>query len=259
MYLFSGGKLKPVANRQYSNLKNSYEITFDVGSEIKPCADDASIKSQTFAFVKISALADMPADAMVDVIAVVKSASEPSAINSPKLQGRELVKRDLSLIDDTGVEIKLTLWGDKAKSTAYSWHEQPIVAFKGLKISEYNGRSLNASGSTGIVVNPEIPEGFSLYQWLTTFRSEDGVICLPSGQSLSSGGAGGGERGVDSLEKRLRVSAIKEAGLGLGDKADYGTFKATVTFIKHDNDPWYTACPKCNKKVSVALLQLDMA
>ena len=37
----------------------------------------------------------------------------------------------------------------------------------------------------------------------------------------------------------------------MGEKADYYTYKGTVTYIKHDNDPWYPACPTdgCNKKV----------
>ena len=45
----------------------------------------------------------------------------------------------------------------------------------------------------------------------------------------------------------------RSLGVGLAEKGDYASFKATLTFIKHDaNDPWYTACPTdgCNKKVT---------
>ena len=38
VYIFSGGKLKPVANPQYTNIKNGYEITFDLQSTIQVCA-----------------------------------------------------------------------------------------------------------------------------------------------------------------------------------------------------------------------------
>lgn len=37
----------------------------------------------------------------------------------------------------------------------------------------------------------------------------------------------------------------------MNEKADIVTVKGSVIYIKHDNDPWYTACPtpQCNKKV----------
>jgi hypothetical protein len=65
--------------------------------------------------------------------------------------------------------------------------------------------------------------------------------------------SGGGSGGVDSFEKRKEVASIKDEGLGLNEKPDYATIKATVNYIKHDNDCWYTACPTegCNKKVSL--------
>ena len=39
--------------------------------------------------------------------------------------------------------------------------------------------------------------------------------------------------------------------MGYGEKPDYITVKGAICFIKHDNDPWYPACPTegCNKKV----------
>jgi replication factor A1 len=63
--------------------------------------------------------------------------------------------------------------------------------------------------------------------------------------------SGGG--GQQSLDQRRSVSSIKNDGLGMGEKADYSTIKATVTFIKSEPDPWYTACigPDCQKKVYI--------
>lgn len=37
--------------------------------------------------------------------------------------------------------------------------------------------------------------------------------------------------------------------MGMSDKPDYISVHGYVTYIKHDTDPWYTACPSCNKKV----------
>lgn len=48
---------------------------------------------------------------------------------------------------------------------------------------------------------------------------------------------------VDALEKRKSIAAIKEESLGMNDKPDFITVKGSVSYIKHDNDCWYTACP----------------
>jgi replication factor A1 len=57
---------------------------------------------------------------------------------------------------------------------------------------------------------------------------------------------------METLEKRKSISSIKDEGLGRLDKPDYITVKGTVNYIKHDTEPYYTACPtpNCNKKVT---------
>lgn len=114
VYSFSGGKLKPVANPQYSTIKNSYEITFDQQSIIQPCDDDKSIEKNKFEFIKISDIQEEAnLNKTVDVIAYVRSAGEAQRITSKNQAGKEFDKRDLTVVDDSGMEVKLTLWGDK--------------------------------------------------------------------------------------------------------------------------------------------------
>lgn len=68
-----------------------------------------------------------------------------------------------------------------------------------------------------------------------------------------TGSAGGG---ADSFEKRKAISSIRDENMGMNDKPDYVGLKSSVSYIKHDNDCWYTACPfeGCNKKVSTLIL-----
>ena len=46
--------------------------------------------------------------------------------------------------------------------------------------------------------------------------------------------------------------------MGMGEKPDYIGLKASVSYIKHDTDCWYTACPTdgCNKKVCVVFISM---
>ncbi len=245
VYTFSQGVLKVVQNRQFSTLKNQYELTFNQNSEIHAATDDAAIKTQNYCFVKIDRIATMDPGATIDIIGIVRAFTEVAEIVSQKMGGKVLQKRDLTIVDDTFNEIRLTLWGEKATAN-YEWHMHPIVAIKAAKIGDYQGRTLSTSNSSTVTLNPQSPEGHALHQ----FRSQypDGMI--PVSGSLSNQ-AGGGGAGQDALEKRRSIQSIKDDGLGMGEKPDYVSIKGSVSYIKHDTDCWYTACPtpNCNKKV----------
>lgn len=52
--------------------------------------------------------------------------------------GKQLKKRDLMLVDKTGYQCSLTLWGKQAES--WDHHDNPAVAFKGLKVGDFQGK-----------------------------------------------------------------------------------------------------------------------
>jgi replication factor A1 len=96
---------------------------------------------------------------------------------------------------------------------------------------------------SSIALNPAIDEAFALYQWRMS-----GGESAPSASMSTGGGAGG----PITLDQRIAISTIKDEGLGMKEKPDYVSVKGTVTYIRHENGPWYTACPSpnCNRKVS---------
>lgn len=249
VYTFSGGQLKVVQNKQYSTLKNNYEITFDQRSEIKQATDDNQIKASLFDFVKISDLQLKDPNAVVDILGVVKASTEPSTIISQKLGGKELQRRELTVVDDSNAEVRVTLWGEKALSNDYNWHTCPVVAIKGVKVSDYGGRSLGTMNSSQISINPSIPEGELMHRFKIALESGNtGPIA-----SMSSGGYGGGSSALEPLASRKTIASIKDEAMGLKERADELTLKACIKYIKKDNTPYYTACPTCNKKVTEAM------
>ena len=85
VFLISNCSLKP-ANRQYSNIKNDYEITFRDITEVVECTDDTSdVPSITFNFVRIADLNSGLKDQVVDIVGICRSASEVATITSQKL------------------------------------------------------------------------------------------------------------------------------------------------------------------------------
>jgi replication factor A1 len=247
IYYFQSGKLKPVQNRQYSNIKCDYEITFDMNSSITAAPEDVSISENNFDFVKINTIADLEPGTTIDLVAVVKSATEVSTLQSKKQGGKEMYKRDLTVMDDSLAEIRLTLWGATAQDASYEWASQPLVGFKGVKIGDYGGRSLSLLHSGTMVFAPDHPDATALRDWVLStggLNSVDTVV-------LSSGGGSLGKN--DTFENRALCQSIKDDGLGFGDKPDWRSMKLTPFYIKSDQEsgPWYTACSQgdCKKKV----------
>lgn len=233
VYTFSGGRLK-VANMQYNSCKSQFEITFDQNSEIHLDESGGEQIQENYEFVKISQIENIEPQQNVDILTVVKSVGEPQSLVSKK-SGKEMLKCELTLEDDSGAEIRLTVWGETAKNAPATFANQPVVAFKKARVGDYGGRTL--SGGT-FTVEPNHPQAPNMKQWWTTHGNKT------ASRSLSS--SMGGNRGPDPFDQRKTVSAIKAESLGYGEKPDWLTFKATITFLKKekagDEGAWYTAC-----------------
>lgn len=239
VFYFTGGKVK-MANRKFSNIDNDYEVSFDQHSEITPAPEDGQISQMNYAFKKIAMIETLPADSNVDVIGIVKDVGPVAEIMSKA--GKQLFKRDIALVDDSNAEIKCTMWNDQAREDCSSWTNN-VLAIKGCRVSEYNGRSISSLASSSFAVNPTISEAGHLLNWFNT-----GGASVQT-KSLSAGGGGFGGGGLGTFADRAVVSDIKAKQLGFGQKPDYITVKGTVNFIKHDTGIYYQACTKCQKKV----------
>uniref|UniRef100_A0A665TN56 Replication protein A subunit n=1 Tax=Echeneis naucrates TaxID=173247 RepID=A0A665TN56_ECHNA len=256
VYYISKCSLK-IANKQYTSVKNDYEMTLNGESTVIPCEDSCDVPMVQCSFVPIAELENKEKDAVIDVIGVCKSVEEVTRLTTKS--SREVSKRTLNLMDMSGKVVTVTLWGEEAEK--FDGSGQPIVAIKGAKLSDFGGRSLSASFSSTLMINPDIPEAYKLRE--TQMKSCVLPLCqligilfilyrydkeghTMDGQSLTElkGGSGGGNTNWKSL------SDVKNEHLGHGDKADYYTCIATIVYLRKENC-LYQACPSqdCNKKV----------
>ncbi|XP_055751644.1 replication protein A 70 kDa DNA-binding subunit-like isoform X2 [Salvelinus fontinalis] len=235
VFYISKGSLK-IANKQYSSLKNDYEMTLNGESTIIPCEDTQDVPMVQCNFVSIADLEAREKDAILDVIGVCKSVADVTRLTTKN--NREVSKRTLNLMDQSGKLVEVTLWGEEAEN--FDGSGQPILAIKGAKLSDYGGRSLSASFSSTVMVNPDIPEAYKLRGW---YDKEGHSM---DGQSLTEARTGGG--GGNTNWKTL--TDIKTEHLGHGDKADYFSCIGTIVYIRKENC-LYQACPSqdCSKKV----------
>lgn len=243
VYLISNATCK-MSKRQFSNVDNEYEIHLEANSVMQLAKEDSStskLPSVRYKFVPIANLAGYDKDKFVDVIGVAREIGEAQSLTA-KSSGKQLDKRDITLLDQSGAEIKLTLWGQEALGFATSPIMNPcIVAVKGAKVGEYQGgRTLTNVSTSTIVTDPDIPEAHRLRGWYDSSRVTN-VTNLSASNTLSQ----------PISDARKTLSQVKQEGLGRGANADYFSVLASVEHIRsEDNKVWYEACPQdgCNKK-----------
>ncbi|KAG7224581.1 hypothetical protein INR49_011334 [Caranx melampygus] len=211
VYYISKATLK-AANKQYTTLKNDYEMTLHAHSTIVPCDDSDDIPTLHCDFVPIAELENIDKDAIIDVIGVCQSAEDVSRITTK-------TSREAERFNGSG---------------------QPVVAIKGARLSDFGGRSLSALFSSTVMVNPDIPEAFRLRGWYDQTGHMVASQSMTETRSMGSGGR---------LNWKI-LSDVKDEHMGHGEKAEYFSCVATVVYTRKENC-LYQACPSsdCNKKV----------
>lgn len=217
VYTVTKGSVK-MANKQYSTNAFDYEIVLDKNSEVHHVADDEAPR-YFFNFTNISDIA--PGNMHYDVVGVVRELYPASTVVVRSTQA-ELLKRDIVLADESG-SIRLTLWGAKAEIDV---ENDSVLALKSVKASDYNGVSISTTGSSQIIVNPDIPESHKLVGWYQSI-GRNMPLTLPRKE-----------------EKKRLIQEVKD------NELTYSTIQGTVMFLKEDA-LWYASCQGegCNKKV----------
>ncbi|CDO73580.1 hypothetical protein BN946_scf185014.g50 [Trametes cinnabarina] len=237
VYLISKAKVN-LAKKKFSNLNNEYELGLERSTEIEECTDATDVPTVKFNFVDIAGLQELPKDAICDVIGIVKEVGELSAITS-KATNKEIPKRELTVVDKSGFSVRVTLWGKQAEQ--YNATDQPVVAFKGAKVGDFQGRSLSIMSSSSLYINPDIPEAHLLRGWYDSIGAEQTY------QSHTNAMSNGGGVSFDRAEI-MCLHDVKTSDMGLSDRVDTFCSRATIMHIRNENIA-YPACPACGKKV----------
>jgi len=250
VYTVSKGSLKP-KRAQFNHTNSDYEITLEPGSLIERCAPDdpdaQAIASIRYAFSKISQMEETPAGNTVDILGVVDSVGPETSIT--RRDGQEARKRSIIIKDDTQRSIELTLWGQYCTNPGDRLEMEvgrhPILAVKGARVGDFNGKNLSTVNSSVVNVDPDIPEAGALRHWY-----DNGGGAAMAVTALSGAGIGG------RTDRVVTLAQIKDEELGVGAPA-YVSVQATVTYIRSENMA-YPACSndsttnperKCAKKL----------
>ncbi|CAJ0600083.1 unnamed protein product [Cylicocyclus nassatus] len=239
-YYISGCTVKQ-ANKRFNTTGHDYELSINANTEITPCHDQIPKPALV---LKICPLANVPShkDENIDVLAVVDQIQPVNKFISR--QGRECVKRDINLIDQSQTVVQLTLWGEQAENFEDHALGQ-VISIKGALVKEWNGAfSLGVASASKIELSPQLDEVPALYEWYT---SERGSV---DAKTISMAAGGGGDafgRDVRFIGTATALQLGNEAALANGR---YMNLKAMITTIKTDT-ALYQSCSNegCSKKV----------
>ncbi|KAF5387498.1 hypothetical protein D9757_006515 [Collybiopsis confluens] len=242
VYYVSKGKVN-LAKKKFSNVMNDFELNFEKNTEVEECLETTNLPMIKYSFVTLAELQDVAKDSTCDIIAVLKEYTDVAEIVS-KATNRSLKKRELTLVDPSGFSVRLTLWGNQAENFQPE-HENVVIAFKGVKVGDFNGRSLSMGGTSVLTQNPDISECHALRGWYD--QLENGASFKAHSGGNFQGGTGSG---FNRSEQKNLAEMKEEANRmpDVEDKAVYFSTKATIMHIKSENIA-YPACQTCNKKV----------
>jgi len=180
VFTFSRGGCK-IANRQYNRTSHRYELVFDRDGLIEPASDDGKIATVNFNFVDLRVVQSKTMPCSVDVCGIVV-AFKP-VVEFTSKDGKELVKRDITVADDTATSMDVAIWGDRAKMEDKAFEGSPLVCLKGVTVKEFKGGRTGSLEQAGaIVFDSTLPDAERLRQWWKSSGSQASFTSLSLSQ-----------------------------------------------------------------------------
>jgi replication factor A1 len=209
VFNFSRGSVKP-ANPKF-NPRAQYELMFDEHSEIQEVVDDGSIPSMKLSIVPIATIANAAVGNNVDIAGIVTNVGEVGLVTI-KSTGKETPRRTVTMVDDSGCSIELTIWGERAEKLGEELKacQNPIVFVKGCRVGDFNTRSLSTAPSSQIEIDPDHPRSFELKAWWMKSGSRETITALSvQGSGLGAQGGMGGPPGTSSPTDRTTIQNMR--------------------------------------------------
>ena len=77
----------------------------------------------------------------IDAIGIITQIGILTQVNI-KQSGAVKDRRNVSIADESNLSIQVSLWGANARTEGYT--EGQVLALRGARVSDYNGKSLNS-------------------------------------------------------------------------------------------------------------------
>jgi len=215
-------------------MNNEHELTLYDQTIIQEATDNAVI-NMAYHTVPISDISSLNNGDVCDFMGVLIGIGDINEFTSKS--GKELTKRTLTFGDKTQSSIDYTLWGEEAKT--FEGETGDVFAFKGAKVSEYNGKSLSGGMSSR---NPDLSEAHSLSAW---YNEHGNIEFNKLSTNAFTQPSESQQKGYVTIkEAKDKINTL------VGDSTYRSTHLAMISSIPVEGKPlFYASCPKCKKKV----------
>jgi len=223
-FTFSRGSIR-VANKQYNPTSHRYELSFDKDAVVEPSSDDAAIEVIKFNFATFRSLQTRTLPTTVDLCGVITSFKPMMTVNSK--EGQELVKREITIADDTATSITVCLWADRAKQEDKVFEGNPVVSLKAVGIKEFKEtRSGSLYQGGALIFNQDSAEAKRVQQWWSQGGSSQELLDL----SLRAGGDSGASNGRNSTPTNL--TGVRLASERLSNEPELFSVVARLALVQ---------------------------
>ncbi|KAG1695176.1 hypothetical protein DVH05_020817 [Phytophthora capsici] len=160
---FSGGRVK-LAFASEKNIEVSFGNSSDIHLASSPINTAPSLP-----YIRLKDLASLSHQDSATTIVAVHSVGGLKRIQSRK--GKCLEKRDLLLVDDSGISVVCTTWGHLAQGTN-NLVEGSVLIVRNGSVSDYNNlRSLSIAAGSDILQDPACARAEELHNWYVNLPS----------------------------------------------------------------------------------------
>jgi hypothetical protein len=179
IYSFSKGFLQK-SLPSYSGCASNFTIHFNMSSLIVPLISPSSIDSNpnhplfAYHFQKLDQLSSLKgSDIKADVVAVVKTVGEVISSSTGDLTSR----CDLIIVDESNVEVKVTIWNDDTTDSYIRFAGNPIVAFLPVRVKKFaaDDKITEVSAIGQVLVSPRCSRSNDLALWWMTGQTDNSI------------------------------------------------------------------------------------
>ncbi|KAH0710189.1 hypothetical protein KY284_011616 [Solanum tuberosum] len=152
------------------------------------------------------------------------------------------IRREVIITNERYDRKVMTLWGDFAQIEGQMLQslesDKPVLAFCDVKSSIYQGDFvLSTTPVSSLLINPQFEKANNLQEWNDNMKAQKIDLSLMPSRLMQTA-------------RQVKITNILNGSLAIV-KDMYYKFNATVSGIDNNTDPWYHACKKCYRRVTV--------
>ncbi|XP_020249439.1 replication protein A 70 kDa DNA-binding subunit B-like [Asparagus officinalis] len=231
----SNGEVKGI-NPAFPSIHKSLELVLTKDLSIKKAPTGFYLENIVNNFVPFEEAFSIKDATKINILAITTNVKP--VINYITRHNKPDSRREITLMDISGMPMRTTLFGDLATNEGSILEAKikykPIIALSDFKISIYQGdTSISSQIISTLCINPKIELASELREW---FQLKKATKAKGSSSTLFKN------------VREIHISDIMQTSQN-SIQARYCIFKEKITTILNRFEPWFYSCKGCDKKV----------